>query len=261
MRPGVSVEIASYERGRKGDIQLDIWTILVVLGFGVSVWLDIEQRAQGQRAISACLSIALLMAALKLRDFRNQAWLTAESDRPFQVLANLTEAGIYRLNSIGKTTFVNHAWKRMIGVCDGQWLGQVWLNGVHPDDRNNTYAKWKMASEEQRALGMETRWLRSDVSILWIEVVSNPEFDAGGQAIGRIGVVIDIIAQALHSGDLGEATLTQIAGLLHKIAGIAAHFGEEILAERSGELELQLRNAVSADAPAMLENALQLLAA
>ena len=134
-----------------------------------------------------------------------------ESDRRFQVLANMAPAGIFRTDASGNCTYVNEAWKQMTGLEDGEWEGAGWSKALHPDDAKGIEMVWVEAVAEGRRFDEEFRWLRPDGSTIWTQVISGPEFDATGKVVGYIGVVSDVTerkrTQAALEMQTGELSL------------------------------------------------------
>lgn len=69
----------------------------------------------------------------------------------------------------------------------------MWANCLHPDDRQRVWQEWQQARLEKRYYRTEYRVIRADNGqISWLEGLGNFKFDAQGQAVRSIGVLLDI---------------------------------------------------------------------
>jgi diguanylate cyclase (GGDEF)-like protein/PAS domain S-box-containing protein len=90
---------------------------------------------------------------------------------------------------------------------------QLWLDSIHPDDRDPTAARVKAAFEEGRDYDFEHRVLRDDGSVRHLhcrgQVIVNDE----GEVVRLVGVSQDVTERVLHRQALAEATARQQAVL------------------------------------------------
>jgi len=131
-----------------------------------------------------------------------------ESERRYQVMAEASPVGIFRLDSdvhAGKPSngdkperqrwrcsHVNKRWREIAGLTQVQVLGKQWDVAVHPDDRTHVTDSWKMALVEGRAFKVECRFKRPGGRTSWVLTQAEPIFDAQGHLEGFIGSVTDI---------------------------------------------------------------------
>ncbi len=136
-----------------------------------------------------------------------------ESERRFQVLADMAPAGIFRTDPQGNCTYVNEAWKNQAGLTDGEWEGLGWSKALHSYDAERIQSLWSAAVESGQPFDDEFRWLRPDGSTVCIHVVSGPEIDQNGDVAGYIGVTADISERKRTHGKLieREAQLSLLA--------------------------------------------------
>ena len=127
-----------------------------------------------------------------------------DAERRFSTLANAAPVGIWRTNARGDTLFVNHAFKEMTGLRDGQWEGSHWITAIHPDDFDAVVSKWKAVLKTKAAFRGEWRWRRADGSIVWVATSGAPQLDEEGRVTGFIGMNVDISEQRGAEAQLAE---------------------------------------------------------
>ncbi len=77
--------------------------------------------------------------------------LLRESEGRFEALARISPVGIFRANLDGQNTYVNPRLCQIAGLSYEEMMGDGWLNGIYPDDREYLYEEWKGFTTEQRA--------------------------------------------------------------------------------------------------------------
>ncbi len=115
-----------------------------------------------------------------------------ESERRYQVMAEASPVGIFRLDVEGRCCHVNKRWREIAGLTQAQVLGKSWDIAVHPDDQTNIGDSWKIAVVDGRAFKVECRFKRPGGRTSWVFVQGEPIFDAQGTLEGFIGSVTDI---------------------------------------------------------------------
>jgi diguanylate cyclase (GGDEF)-like protein/PAS domain S-box-containing protein len=115
-----------------------------------------------------------------------------ESERRYQVMAEASPVGIFRLDEDGRCCHVNKRWREIAGLTQSQVLGKSWDVAVHPDDKSMVSDTWKIAVMEGRAFKAECRFKRPGGRTSWVFTQAEPIFDAQGLLEGFIGSVTDI---------------------------------------------------------------------
>ena len=127
-----------------------------------------------------------------------------DAERRFSTLANAAPVGIWRTNARGDTLFVNHAFKQMTGLRDGQWEGSHWITAIHPDDFERVVTMWKAALKAEAAFRAEWRWRGPDGAVVWVATSGAPQLDEDGRVTGYIGMNVDITEQRGAEAQLAE---------------------------------------------------------
>ena len=103
----------------------------------------------------------------------------------------LGQIGTWELDLITNTLFWTDENCRIFGVPEGSVVDyKIFLNKVHPDDREYVNREWKFAVEGN-PYDIEHRLLL-DGEVKWVREKANVEFDDNGKAVSAIGFTQDI---------------------------------------------------------------------
>jgi PAS domain S-box-containing protein len=117
------------------------------------------------------------------------------SEERFRLLSYLLPVGIYLTDKNGKCIYTNKKWNEMSGLSESESLGDDWINGIHPDDRELIKSSWLRMVESEGDWGLEYRFMTPEGKISWVHGLAVPHKDGSGQVINYIGVNIDITNQ------------------------------------------------------------------
>ena len=193
---------------KPGDVRRRV--IRFVDGEGDDLWCETVNAAEFNKNGEIVGFVGVLNDITQQRKATERL---VESERRFQVLANMAPAGIFRTDPQGDCTYVNEMWQRLTGLKDGEWEGSGWAKALHPDDAARVQSIWSEAVASGQSFDDEFRWLRPDGSIVWTHVISGPEIDQNGDVGGYIGVVADITERHRVQSELieREAQLSLLA--------------------------------------------------
>jgi len=102
------------------------------------------------------------------------------SEERFQTLIALSPAGIYLTDSQGNYLYVNQQWCKMAGLSEKDALGNGWIDGIHPDDRELVFSFWNQMLESGGSKGVEYRLITPAGKTTWIH--SQAQAMPGGNA-------------------------------------------------------------------------------
>ena len=118
----------------------------------------------------------------------------AESEERFRRLAEAAPVGIFRADADGSVTYVNKAWSDKIGLSIAETLGHGWKRALAPRPPGDEEPfQHNYVPGESRSRELVFR--RPDGSELWVQGVTNGEFDETGALTGYIGAIVDISEQ------------------------------------------------------------------
>jgi PAS domain S-box-containing protein len=131
--------------------------------------------------------IAELQSALA-----RQTQQLADSNSRFWVLADVAPMMIWLSGEDGMCTFFNRAWLEFRGRRLEEELGNRWLEGVHPEDRDLCVETYLKCFSTRQPFRTQYRLQRHGGQYRWIETAGNPWFETGGAFAGFMGAAHDI---------------------------------------------------------------------
>jgi PAS domain S-box-containing protein len=115
-----------------------------------------------------------------------------DSEEQFRSLATLAPAGIYVTDAKGDCLYANARWCEMAGMTMQDALGEGWIKGVHPEDRDQVLAKWKQTVDAGGTWGLEYRFQTPDQHVTWVYGLATVQRDAAGKVTKYVGLNWDI---------------------------------------------------------------------
>ncbi|CAN1209120.1 hypothetical protein TUMEXPCC7403_02785 [Tumidithrix helvetica PCC 7403] len=120
-----------------------------------------------------------------------------QTDAQYRSLLALIPVGIFRDDLQGNCIYANEKTLQLSGVSLEGYLGNAWLERLHPDDREmvktNWYAFVERAKVDRQAIyQMESRRQRPDGSIVWVLSQAVAERNQAGEVAGYLGTTTDI---------------------------------------------------------------------
>lgn len=108
------------------------------------------------------------------------------------VVTNLKEV-IFQTDAEGRWLFLNPAWTEITGFSFEESLGTLFLNYVHPDDRQHNLELFQLLiAREKSYCRHEVRYLTKEGGYRWIEVFAQLTLDEAGNIVGTSGTLNDI---------------------------------------------------------------------
>ena len=101
-----------------------------------------------------------------------------ETEARYQTLTEASPVGIFYADAVGDCLYVNERWCQISGITCNEALGKGWLQGIHPDDREQVFTEWYSPAAQKLPFKSEYRFQGINQSqISWVF----------GQAVGQIG--------------------------------------------------------------------------
>ena len=94
--------------------------------------------------------------------------LVTEKEHRFEALLAAVPVGVFEADRAGKIHFTNARWTEITGLAQARALGDGWLEGVHPDDRERAATDWRRSVSAGTPFNLEFRFLRADASVVWV---------------------------------------------------------------------------------------------
>jgi diguanylate cyclase (GGDEF)-like protein/PAS domain S-box-containing protein len=115
-----------------------------------------------------------------------------KSEENLRVLAKNESVMIWMAGTDKQCTHFNQVWLDFTGRTMQQELGEGWLEGVHPDDRENCLHGYLEAFDARREFTLEYRLRHRSGEYRWIVDHGVPRFSEQGGFLGYIGSCVDI---------------------------------------------------------------------
>ncbi len=160
--------------------------------------IHIEQRTQElQQALAKRQEVvAQLQSEIEQRQQVETA-LREQEEQYRSVVASVKEV-IFQTDANGFWRFLNPAWSEITGFAIAQSLGTLFLDYVHPDDRQRNLEHFQFLIEgKKKYCRHEVRYLTASGGYRWIEVFAQLTFDTDGNITGTCGTLYDITERHL----------------------------------------------------------------
>ena len=148
----------------------------------VNARIEISRLGMGpQKRSSQCIT-----------ESRNEEGVPGDSELCFRDMANSVPGMIVASGPDGRPTFFNTGWLEFRGRSIDQELGWGWMEGLHPDDRDELQANYDRILEARHKWQLEYRLRRADGEYRWIFCSGVPRYGAGGAFIGYMACCVDV---------------------------------------------------------------------
>ena len=109
-----------------------------------------------------------------------------------EVVENVKEV-IFQTDSDGLWVFLNNAWEEITGFSVKESLGQLFLNYVHPDDRQRNNELFEpLIMRKKDYCRHQVRYLTKDGGFRWIEIYARLGLNKNDEITGTFGTLRDI---------------------------------------------------------------------
>jgi PAS domain S-box-containing protein len=157
---------------------------------GREIWTQVASApvsdAAGRRSSEATVVITDI-DALK----RTEAMARGNEGRLHGLIADLALA-VWEADADGMVVADSPSWRAYTGQSVAQWLGEDWLDAVHPDDREEAARQWRAAVARQGVVAAEFRLRRPDGGWRRTRVRAEPMFAVDGSVRKWVGLNVDV---------------------------------------------------------------------
>lgn len=115
-----------------------------------------------------------------------------ESDNRFRAMADALPSLIWQAGPDKLCTFFNRSWLAFTGRSLDQEMGNGWIEGVHPDDRDRCMQIYTAAFNARQPFEMKYRLRHASGEYRWIVDIGTPIHGPDGEFRGYFGDCLDI---------------------------------------------------------------------
>ncbi|QLE41905.1 PAS domain S-box protein [Nostoc sp. C052] len=198
-------------------VKEQLWGLLIAHQCTASRhWQSVELDLLDQLAVQIAIAIQQgsayqqLQAELAERQ-RTEAALKV-SEEKLKLTLNFAGIGYWEWNPITNQIFASENAIRCFSsdLSDENWTYEKWLNQLHPEDRQWVEQDLRQAIATQTDYAVEYRVVWQDSSIHWVSAKGRGVYDATGQLLRMLGVLIDITERKLLEEERRRAQILQI---------------------------------------------------
>jgi len=167
----------------------------------LSDWLLTREQTGGVFALLTLVAIgAAVFSVLRWRQSEVETRRRIEAERSYRLLVEQAPVVIYAWDPTRSTgeispVFVSPQIETLLGYSADEWTTDpgLWIELVHPDDREDVVARSDEANRADGEFHMEYRAIHRDGRIVWIHDEANPvKWSADGTPTLVQGVMVDI---------------------------------------------------------------------
>jgi PAS domain S-box-containing protein len=170
-----------------------------------------------------------------------------DSDARYRFLVENIPAAVYMVapDDDRRTLYVSPQIARALGYEQDEWLDQpdIWMELLHPDDRESTLARHDEHNESGEPWNEEYRLIASDGRAIWFHDVANLVRDERGTPLYWLGVQMDVTQLRLTQDQLRAARDSLERRVLERTSDLEEAnelMALEIEERRRAEAELRL---------------------
>lgn len=116
----------------------------------------------------------------------------ARTAAELEALISTTAQMVWKAGPDGTATEDSPSWRAFTGQTPEEWLGDGWLDAVHPEDRERTRQTWFAAVSSRTVYQNEYRIRHVSGELRWTLARATPLFDQRGALAGYVGMNSDI---------------------------------------------------------------------
>lgn len=162
---------------------------------GREIWTQVGSApvidADG-RPIGEVTTVITDIDALK----RVEATLRENEMRLRDLMLGFLALMVWETDAAGMVVADSPSWRSFTGQASEEWLGEGWLDAVHPEDRDFARRQWQEAVEQRSVADAEFRLRTADDGWCLTRVRALPLFNVDGSVRKWIGMNLAPMAQS-----------------------------------------------------------------
>jgi len=181
----------------QGDRRLRFYAGAVIrtdegLPLGTVCVLDAKPRPEGLTQAQSETLLALAGSVMSLLKLRQAEQALAQEPRSLAALADALPHMIWWARSDGYDEYTSKHWYQFTGAPAGTSTGLGWIEMLHPDDRDRTWARWQHSARTGEPYEATCRLRYHSGEYRWILARALPSYDSRGQIERWFGTYTDI---------------------------------------------------------------------
>lgn len=116
-------------------------------------------------------------------------------EEKLQAVFSNAAVGIGIIDTEGAIVSVNRAWEEMSGYTAAELTGKLYINLMHPADREDSLKALREISGKSKHSMVERRMVRKNSEVRWVTLSPSPLVGPQGQPEGIISIIVDITGQ------------------------------------------------------------------
>ena len=156
---------------------------------GEAVWVLLRGRVLRNAAGTAQ---RLAGVALDVSEQKDIEAALRESETRFRTIADTMPQAVWSTRADGHHDYFNRRWYELTGAREGETEGEGWEGMVHPEDRRETWERWRHSLDTGHPYEMEYRLRMADGGWRWFLGRALPVRDSRGRITRWFGTCTDI---------------------------------------------------------------------
>ncbi|MFC5081901.1 EAL domain-containing protein [Microvirga arabica] len=174
------------------------------LPLGTVCVLDSKPRPEGLTQAQSETLLALAGSVMNLLKLRRAEQVIAQEPRSFAALADALPHMIWSAQANGQDEYSNRHWYQFTGAPAASSTGLGWIEMLHPEDRDPTWARWQHSARTGEPYEATCRLRHHSGEYRWILARALPSCDAQGKIERWFGTYTDI-----HDSRAAEQAATE----------------------------------------------------